>query len=134
MRVHSKAPLPARLALFLIYVVGSAVLGERLPFSRFSMFSQSQDRASVLNILADGRPVELRDLEGFHGAFLAADRSFLNPWLAQEFESYVRESAAGQDGPVSVEARVCTCAAEAASEPVRTDCRTLWKGTARRRA
>lgn len=133
MRLPSPTPLSARLALFLIYVAGSAFLGERLPFSRFSMFSQTQDRASVLNVLADGRPVDLRDLEGFRGGFLAADRSFLNPWLAQEFESYVRGSAAAQDGPVAVEARVCTCEAPPAG-PVRTDCRTLWKGTARRRA
>lgn len=133
MREPSIAPLPARLALFLLYVAGSAVLGERLPFSRFSMFSQTQDRASVLSVLADGRPVDVRTLEGFRGAFLEADRTFLNPWLAQEFESYVRAGAAAQDGPLSVEARVCTCEAEP-DAPVRTDCRTLWKGTARRRS
>jgi len=101
----------AAVLAFLLYYLGSALLGEAFPFSRFSMYAGAGRRTegATFAVLADGKPVRLRSLTRFsalEGSFEDPKRPTSLGHAVEEARGYVlghRASDAEPPGPVRVE-------------------------------
>ena len=131
-----RLPSRAGLLLFVIYVVGSLTLGERFPFSRFTMFSRVEANETVLIVRAAGRPVDPFFLSGFRGGLTVPPHESPGEWIIHEFIEATRErdiDPSLPDPPLDVEASVCTASTPDPGAAPKIDCEPFWRGKARRR-
>ncbi|MDP2314654.1 MAG: hypothetical protein Q8P41_17250 [Pseudomonadota bacterium] len=100
---------PWALGAFALYVSGGLLLGERFPFSRFTMYADiaPRDRGAVPFFLANGKAAEPHDFRGFHGLSaggFSAPEGVVGTlgYIVAERAAWVVAHPAGSAGPVDI--------------------------------
>ena len=122
--------------MFAVYVLGSLALGERFPFSNFSMFSSEVRTETIFVVRADGLAADPVHLTGYRGGPAGKPAATPGDWILAAFteQTHARRAADGApDGPLTITADVCTASLELPARRTRVDCEPFWRGTARRR-